>query len=429
MKYLLILFLQVVHTSVLPAQIAPAHIVVLVLENKSYSQVAGNPLTPFINSVIADGHTALFTQSYGLTYPSQPNYLHLFSGSSQGIATNDLPTGLPFVAPNLGATLLQKGFSFAGYSEDLPAAGYNGEVSGAYARKHNPWVNWQGNAANGIPAALNKPFTEFPSDFSTLPTVCFVIPNQDNDMHNGTLEEALAKGDAWVQRNLSGYIRWCKSNNSVFMITFDEDDHFHNNQILTSVTGEQVIAGNYSQPLTHYNILRTIQDLYLLPYAGKSADSAAIKNIWKKVAVCKGGGIALTANITANTYQWQVNAGSGFVNIANNANYNGANTATLQLVNTPSAWDGYRYRCQGDTGYSNTQTITINNYWVGAVSDAWENPLNWNCGSTPDASTNVIVHTNRPLALNSSVTVKSFTISGGGIVTQKSNQQLIIAPE
>ena len=61
----------------------PDHIVMVIEENHSYSQIIDSPDAPYINSLAARG--AVFTQSFGVTYPSQPNYLALFSGSTQGI--------------------------------------------------------------------------------------------------------------------------------------------------------------------------------------------------------------------------------------------------------------------------------------------------------------------------------------------------------
>jgi len=55
-------------------------------------------------------------------------------------------------------------------------------------------------------------------------------------------------------------------------------------------------------------------------------------------------GTTINSNITGNTYQWQVDTGSGFGNIANNSNYNGTNSASLQLSSIPSSWYGYKYR-------------------------------------------------------------------------------------
>jgi len=248
----------------------------VIMENRSFGQIVGNPSAPFINSLVNDVSTATMTQSHGLTHPSQPNYIMLFSGSSQGVTTNNLPAPLPFSTINLGSSLIQSGKSFIGYSEDLPSVGYTGEVYGSYARKHNPWVNWQGTGLNGIPAISNKPFSDFPSDYSQLPAFSIVVPNQNNDMHDGTI----ATGDAWLQSHLAGYIQWCRQHNSLFILTFDEDDGSSNNRILTLFTGANVQGGNYAQTITHYNVLRTLEELYQLPYAGASNDSTAIQDIW-----------------------------------------------------------------------------------------------------------------------------------------------------
>lgn len=283
----------------------PDHVVFVIFENHNYDQILGNSAAPYLNALVSDSATALFTQSYALTRPSQPNYLMLFSGSDQGVNTNDVPKNLPFTSPNLGAGLLQTGRTFAGYSEDLPSTGFDGKSSGHYARKHNPWVNWQGAERNGIPGTLNLPLTSFPSNYDLLPTVSFVIPNQDHDMHNGTDPERIYTADAWLREHLDGYIQWAKSHNSLLIITFDEGklrkekpfDRFYgffqdgdedgskeSNHIFTIFVGEMVRHGIYDQRIDHYSVLSTIEEMYGLPYSGNSAASSAISNVWRKSA-------------------------------------------------------------------------------------------------------------------------------------------------
>jgi len=276
MKFIAVSFFALFFIVNLNAQVRPLHTLVLILENHSYTELVGNLQAPYINSLWNDTHTARLTQSYALTHPSQPNYIMLYSGSSQGITNNNLPIGLPFTTANLGASLIQAGFSFVGYSEDLPIAGYTGEVSGAYVRKHNPWVNWQGTGINSIPASANRPFSDFPTDIDQLPNVSIVVPNLIHDIHDGSVSEC----DTWIQNNLGSFIEWCKTNNGLFILTFDEDDLSANNQVLTFFTGANIKTDSYNQKITHYNVLRTIEELYALPFAGTSADSLPIKNIW-----------------------------------------------------------------------------------------------------------------------------------------------------
>ncbi len=276
-KIVLIILLSFSRSS---AQVPPDHTIIVVLENKSFDQIIGNSDAPYINSLISNPHGALFTNSFGLTHPSQPNYLMLFSGSQQGVTTNGFPPVLPLITANLGAALIENGLSFTGFAEGLPAVGSNIGASGAYSRKHNPWVNWQGTGPNSIPETFNRPFSDFPSDFNLLPTLAFVIPDDDHDMHDGTI----AEGDAWLEANLGDYVQWCNDNNSLFILTFDEDDGSSSNGIGTIFTGADIKPGSYSQRITHYNVLRTLEDIYSLPYAGESADSSAITGVWLSAA-------------------------------------------------------------------------------------------------------------------------------------------------
>src|SRR5437773_12064566 len=67
-------------TSALPL---PDHVVLVIEENKSFKQIIDNSAAPYINSLVT--RAALFTQSFAITHPSQPNYLALFSGDTHGV--------------------------------------------------------------------------------------------------------------------------------------------------------------------------------------------------------------------------------------------------------------------------------------------------------------------------------------------------------
>ncbi|MCG2462656.1 alkaline phosphatase family protein [Flavobacteriaceae bacterium F89] len=266
----------------------PDHIVIVLEENHGFDQIIGSPHTPFINSLIEKG--ALFTDSHGVTHPSQPNYLALFSGSTQGVEDDHcLDKESPYTTTNLGAALINSGYTFTGYAQNMPEVGYTGcshiksDLTGGmlYARKHCPWVNWQGGGENNFPATVGQPMTEFPSDFSKLPTVSFVIPDQDHDMHNnGGDTTMIRKADDWLRTNLSAYIEWAKSHNSLFILTYDEDNFTKQNEIPTIFTGEMVKSGRYNDSINHYNVLRSIEKMYDLPKSGP-ADAGIIANVWK----------------------------------------------------------------------------------------------------------------------------------------------------
>ncbi|WP_231571490.1 alkaline phosphatase family protein [Gordoniibacillus kamchatkensis] len=246
----------------------PDHIVIVIEENHSYEQIVGNPKAPYFNELIKEG--ALMTKSYAVAHPSQPNYLALFSGSTQGMTSDKC--GETYASANLATELLDKKLSFAGYSEDMPKAGYTGCSSRGYARKHNPWVQF-----TNVPAELNQPLTSFPKNFSQLPAVSFVIPNHQDDMHDGTVEQA----DKWLKDNLGAYVDWAASHNSLLLVTWDEDDNSRNNHIPTFFVGPMVKPGQYDTTVNHYSVLRTIEEMYGLKPLGNSESQQPITSIWR----------------------------------------------------------------------------------------------------------------------------------------------------
>jgi len=67
---------------------AYSHIVVVIMENHNYSEIAGNAQAPYINSLMAGG--ANLTNMSGIVHPSQPNYFALYAGSTFGTAQFNL---------------------------------------------------------------------------------------------------------------------------------------------------------------------------------------------------------------------------------------------------------------------------------------------------------------------------------------------------
>jgi acid phosphatase len=246
----------------------PAHIMVVVLENKASAQIDGNPDAPYLNSLLAS--SAVLTEARAVAHPSQPNYIALFSGSTQGVTSDQCPLALGD-RPNLGRQLLDAGLSFTGYSEGLPEPGFTGCSSGRYAAKHNPWINF-----SNLPGTVNQPAGALPPDYSTLPTVSFLIPDLCHDMHDCPI----ATGDSWMRDHVDSYARWARDNKSLLVVTFDEDDNASDNRILTLVSGAGVRPGRYAQPVDHYGVLGTIEDLYGLPRLGSATTATPIAEIW-----------------------------------------------------------------------------------------------------------------------------------------------------
>ncbi len=247
----------------------PDHVIIVMEENHAFSSIIGSSSAPYINSLAQQG--ALFTQSFAVEHPSQPNYLDLFSGSNQGVIDDSCPH--TFSTENLASELAAASQTFTGFSEDLPAAGSTVCTSGAYAEKHAPWVNF-----TNVPATSNQPFTSFPTDFTNLPTVSIIDPNLNDDMHDGTI----AQGDTWLQQHIDSYVQFAQTHNSLLIVTWDEDDNASGNQIATIFIGPMVKQGQFAETINHFNVLRTVEDLYGLTHIGGAATATPISDVWKQ---------------------------------------------------------------------------------------------------------------------------------------------------
>ena len=248
----------------------PAHVVIVVEENKESDHIVGNVRSaPYINDLIARG--AYFTRSYGVAHPSQPNYIALFAGVRNRGGDRCPPPGIDTNAPNLATELRDAHRTFAGYAEDLPAAGSRVCWSGQYARKHVPWASF-----DNVLASENLPLSALPADYDKLPTVSFIIPNLLDDMHSASIE----RGDAWLKAHVGPIVDWAMKHDTLVIVTWDESDDFFGNHIPTIFIGPMVRPGRYDEPVTHYRVLRTIEDLYGLAHAGSAAQAQPLTDIW-----------------------------------------------------------------------------------------------------------------------------------------------------
>ena len=262
------------------------HVLIVVEENKDYEQIIGNKNASYINDVLRK-EGANLTKSYAEEHFSEGNYFYLFSGSNQHVGFTDKIPSHDFTTGNLGEGLIHAGHSFKGYSEGLPEIGSLVAEQGLYARKHVPWVSFS-NVPHGKTAAdssnLRYP-EDFPSDYNSLPSVSFVIPNLVHDMHNGSIPSGIVAGDKWLRQHIDGYYNWAKQHNSLLILTFDESSQYtltggltdpadkdpkKSNRIVTILAGAHIKQGEYSEGkgVTHVNVLRTLEAMYKLNRSG-----------------------------------------------------------------------------------------------------------------------------------------------------------------
>jgi hypothetical protein len=244
------------------------NVVIVIMENRDYDLVIGSPQAPYINKTLVP-EAALMTNSHAIGHPSQPNYLALFSGSTQGVTDDSCPH--TFSTENVGAEMLAANETFDGYSESMPQDGYTGCYSGEYARKHNPWVNF-----TNVPSASNLVYTSFPT---RPPMLSIIVPNLCNDMHDCSTRT----GDDWLKKNLPPILKYNASHNGLLILTWDEaaPDNNGKNQIPTLLIGPTVTPGSYNQHIDHYSVLRTVETIVKVKCTANACKAAELKKMWK----------------------------------------------------------------------------------------------------------------------------------------------------
>ena len=234
------------------------HVFVIVLENRSASSVLGGADAPYLNSLAARFGVADAYQA--VAHPSQPNYLALFSGSTQGVTDDGVhDVRAASIADQLDAT----GRTWRVYAENVPTGCYRGARSdggadgpGSYARKHEPAISFASISDSATRCANIQPLRAF--DPVAAP-FAFIVPNMCHDAHDCPMSVA----DAWLRTFVPRILdspAW--RDDGVLFITFDEADGAERaaNRVATIVIAPAVPAGTRSSvPHTHYSLLRTIQ--------------------------------------------------------------------------------------------------------------------------------------------------------------------------
>src|SRR6476619_2130717 len=242
------------------------HIVWVWFENREASAINATTAPYFTSFAAANVN---FTNFYGITHPSQPNYLDAFSGSNQGI-TNDGYCTFPASTDNLAKQLATAGKSWRVYAQNFPGNCFDGTsftggvdgpgFPGQYVRKHNPLIGFESVRLDATQCSYIQPLANFD------PTVnfAFVVPNMTNDMHDGTT----AQGDAFLQAFVPLVTNSPDWGHTLLVVTFDEGTTSANGggHIYTAAAAPWLTHSNVSTTYNHFSMLRTIEFVYGLPY-------------------------------------------------------------------------------------------------------------------------------------------------------------------
>jgi acid phosphatase len=262
------------------------HVVIVVMENEGTDQALADP---YISSLTRKG--AWFSRYYAITHPSFPNYLAIVAGSTFGMDSDHRPP--PLKGATIADRLEANNLTWKSYAEDYPGRCYLGSGAGAgritptaaptelYARKHVPLLAFASIQNDPARCARVVGGGQFMRDARAgkLPNYSFYTPNMFNDGHDTSLEAS----SKWLQ----GFIRALDATvamhqRTLLVITWDEGGN-RDNKVLTLLLGSVVNPGKYSTVLTHFSLLRTIEDNFGLTTvgAGDRRASAFPENVWR----------------------------------------------------------------------------------------------------------------------------------------------------
>ncbi|WP_131782916.1 alkaline phosphatase family protein [Legionella gresilensis] len=250
------------------------HVVIIVFANENSDNILNQP---FFKSLTTQG--AYLSQYSAITHPSQPNYLALIGGSTFGVTNNNIHN---INARHLGDLLNAKGLSWKSYAEAYPGNCFQGSKSGTYSHKHEPFISFINVQNNPDECAKIVPSHQFFSDLAAdkLPTYSLYVP----DINNGGHDTGIAFADKYFAKTFGPIFSNASiMNNTLFIITFDENDGGAGNKIYTAFVGAGVKAGATSaNKYSHYSTLRTIEEIFQLGTLGVNDQSATeILDIWE----------------------------------------------------------------------------------------------------------------------------------------------------
>jgi hypothetical protein len=272
----LLAFGLTVDLAVAQAQSGPIdHVLIVVMENTDYSEALSQP---FMGTLAHDG--ASLSNMNGVTHPSQGNYVGMVAGDKFNVIGDGI---YDLDVRHLGDLLEAKGKTWKVYAEAYPGNCFLDATASTYARKHVPFLSFTN--ISGDPQRCNQHIVnadQLAIDVKngTVPNYSLYIPDLNNDGH----DTGAVFADQWLSRVMGPLIKnpdFMK--NTLFILTFDESESYFGNQIYTAFYGPMVQPGSLnSDPLTHYNVLRTIEDFWQLGDLGQNdALASPIRGIWK----------------------------------------------------------------------------------------------------------------------------------------------------
>jgi hypothetical protein len=254
---------------------APARIAVIVLENRSYNQIIGNPHAPYINSLARQG--ALATRYYAIAHPSLPNYVAMTTGGHVGVTANC--SSCQREGRSLVNQLDAAGIGWRAYFESLPARATAPYHKGAaYNRHYNPFVYAESIAPQDV-ASDSASFAGLRRDLAAnnLPRFSWIAPNVWHDGHTAKLAAADRYAAGLIPKVLKAL-----GPHGLLLLTWDEGQRSDRSGAGGSGGGHVPLialgpaarrGARVSVRANHYALLKTIEATLRLGRLGHARDA------------------------------------------------------------------------------------------------------------------------------------------------------------
>ena len=219
-------------------------VIIIMMENKHYSDIVGNSAAPYIQSLIAQG--TLYT-SYEAAPGSLPDYLANTSGL----------TGSTSGSNNIFNQLQTAGVSWGEYEESMPSTCYTGGDVGSYKKQHNPAVYYNDITSSSSACGNVLPYTAF--DPSHPRAFSYVVPNRADDMHDGATRTAqIQAGDKWLSANVPAML----AGGAEVIVTWDEGSTSDEHVATIAIGGTAAAGATDSHAYTHPGLLAGLEDAW-----------------------------------------------------------------------------------------------------------------------------------------------------------------------
>lgn len=260
----------------------PSRVAVLVLENRSYDEVIGNPDAPYLNGLAR--RYALATDYFAIGHPSLPNYIALIGGSTYEIRSDC--NGCDVEARSLVGQLDAAGLSWKAYFEDLTSNRRPGPRTTAYTPHYNPFVYYEGIRSSALGRSRVVDFDELRSDLRrrTLPRFSWIAPGVRHDGHSSSLRAA----DRFASRLVPQILRALGSEGVLF-VTWDEGARRDWSGVngtrggghvaLIAAGGDARRGTTASTPANHYALLHTVETALDLRSLGHAAEAPLLSGL------------------------------------------------------------------------------------------------------------------------------------------------------